>query len=137
MPDSVVSRASPLSSSAIRWTVKPWSILLTRTYSIKLRFFIIFKVNLREIRFFKNISYHLSMTKKVHMFMNTSTAFKYETGGRDWREMACWTNGEYQDLTNMFFKKINFTWVKMVRSEVTPSMIRSVMAVGLIQNANL
>ncbi len=45
------------------------------------------------------------MTKKVHMFMNTSTAFKYETGGRDWREMACWTNGEYQDLTNMSKQK--------------------------------
>jgi hypothetical protein len=56
----------------------------------------------------------LSCTHNVQADMKASTAFRYETGGRDAWDLAC--------------------WVDRVSSDVTPRVTRAGAASGLIQN---
>jgi len=56
----------------------------------------------------------LSWTYNVQADMNASTAFRYDTGGREAWDLAC--------------------WVDRVSSDVTPRVTRAGAASGLIQN---
>lgn len=60
------------------------------------------------------ISSEKSNTHTVHADMNASTAFKYDTGGKEACDLAC--------------------WVERVSREVTPRVTRAGAASGLIQN---
>lgn len=64
--------------------------------------------------FFAYISSEKSNTHTVHADMNASTAFKYDTGGKEACDLAC--------------------WVERVSREVTPRVTRAGAASGLIQN---
>lgn len=64
--------------------------------------------------FTKQYSISAINTKIVQTDMNASTAFKYETGGSDACDLAC--------------------WVDSVSNEVTPNVTRAGAASGFIQN---